>query len=92
MTKKEAKDLLRELMCDDEYDEAIDMAIQALDTERESGEWIDENGNHVPFDNNGNPSRSCWCKKCGEWLVGSDEYPVKGNYCPNCGKKMKGTE
>ena len=30
MTREEAKDLLRELMCDDEYDEAIDMAIEAL--------------------------------------------------------------
>lgn len=60
--------------------------------EPKCGEWIDENGDYVPFDNDGNPSRSCWCKECGEWLVGSDEYPVKGNFCPNCGAYMKGAD
>ncbi len=31
---------------------------------------------------------SCFCSACGEWLSGSDEYAVKGRYCPNCGAKM----
>lgn len=61
MTKEEAKDLLRELMCDDEYDEAIDMAIQALGAERESGEWI-KNDDYV-------------CDQCGyHMIVGGGAY------------------
>lgn len=35
MNKQEARDLLRELMCNDEYDEALDMAIEAL-----QDDWI----------------------------------------------------
>ena len=38
---------------------------------------------------NGEPLASCYCSECGEWLVASDEYSVKGRYCPNCGAKME---
>lgn len=30
----------------------------------------------------------CECSNCGSVLIGSDEYAVKGRYCPNCGAKM----
>ena len=30
----------------------------------------------------------CFCSNCGAVLIGSDEYAVKGRYCPNCGAKM----
>ncbi len=77
-----------------EYVEAIDMAIEALQARQEAdrsyGEWVDEDGNKVPLDKDGYPLGSCWCNQCHEWLVGSDEYAIKGNFCPNCGVKMKG--
>lgn len=71
-----------------EYVEALRMAIDALQTEAVQGEWIDEDGNKVPLDKDGYPLGSCWCNQCHEWLVGSDEYAIKGNFCPNCGAKM----
>ncbi len=54
------------------------------------GRWLDEKtGDPVLFDKkDGCPERSCKCSLCGEWLTASDEYPVTGNYCPNCGAKM----
>ena len=55
------------------------------------GEWVDSNGQPVKFNPiDGCPEKSCYCSACGEWLVGSDEYPCNGNFCPNCGAKMKG--
>lgn len=56
--------------------------------DRLHGEWVDEDGNKVPLDKDGCSLGSCWCSQCGEWLVGSDEYAIKGNFCPNCGAKM----
>ncbi len=53
------------------------------------GKWLDEKtGEPVPFDSEGCPTRSCRCSVCGEWLTASDEYPVTGKYCPNCGVNM----
>ena len=54
------------------------------------GHWIPDHGDincTVPIIDNA-PSCSCYCSVCGEWLVASDEYYVKGRYCPNCGAKM----
>lgn len=58
------------------------------------GKWIGEYGNVVNFEkeNAGCPERSCYCSNCGDWLVGSDEYPCRGYYCPNCGAKMDGAK
>ena len=58
------------------------------------GRWIDENKNPVPWDecNSKCPSHSAYCSECGEWLTASDEYPVTGLYCPNCGALMDGKE
>ncbi len=79
MTREKAKDLLRELMCDDEYDEAIDMAIQALDAERESGEWLHEE--LIPNTVEGHVHGEC--SVC-------HAIRIVDNYCPNCGAKMRG--
>ena len=55
------------------------------------GKWIDKDGQSVKFNaTDGCPEKSCYCSVCGEWLVGSDEYPCNGNFCPNCGAYMKG--
>ena len=58
------------------------------------GEWIDDKGERVPFDEHYNegcaPKYSCYCSVCGEWLTASDEYAVFGRYCPSCGAKMDG--
>ena len=62
------------------------------------GRWLDRPKNQGLKDEeigtvgmvDGEPWSSCYCSECGEWLVASDEYAVKGNYCPNCGAKMYG--
>ena len=64
------------------------------------GRWLDRPKNQGLKDEEigtvgmvyGEPWSSCYCSECGEWLVASDEYAVKGNYCPNCGAKMDGGE
>ena len=64
------------------------------------GRWLDRPKNQGLKDEeigtvgmvDGEPWSSCYCSECGEWLVASDEYAVKGNYCPNCGAKMYGGE
>ncbi len=59
------------------------------------GQWLSLNSDNgefvpVPWDemNEGCPEGSCFCSVCTDWLTGSDEYPAKGIYCPNCGAKM----
>ena len=59
------------------------------------GRWISDSpgkrfGTVVRLDKDGCPVGSCHCSECGEWLTASDEYPVIGYYCPNCGAKMDG--
>lgn len=56
------------------------------------GEWVDENGNKVKLNEHGETCGTCFCNRCGEWLVASDEYVVKGYFCPNCGADMRGKE
>ena len=57
----------------DAWDEALDMAIEALRFDRPQGEWIDVNGDG-----------SLWrCSRC------KDTACCNGNYCPTCGAKMK---
>lgn len=98
MTRKEAiKWLIRPAATSTEIGEvkqkefeAYNMAIEALSTNDIQGEWVDEDGNNVPLHKDGYPLRSCYCNQCHEWLVASDEYNVKGNFCPCCGARMKG--
>lgn len=54
------------------------------------GKWIStiDGKTHVKMAH-GEPMNSCRCSVCGEWLVASDEYAVKGNFCPNCGAIME---
>lgn len=55
------------------------------------GEWISVNdGKSKVTMKRGVPQESCFCSVCGAWLVASDEYDVKGNFCPMCGAEMKG--
>lgn len=79
----------------EEYDRIIDV-IGSMPTieERKTGKWISDSAYHktVILYESGNVSCSCHCSVCGDWLTGSDEYPCKGNYCPNCGAKMEGSE
>ena len=57
----------------DAWDEALDMAIEALRFDRPQGEWIDVNGDG-----------SLWrCNRC------EDTACCNGNYCPTCGAQMK---
>lgn len=71
---------------------ALDDVPAADVREVKRGHWIDRysGGNLVPFDdeNDGCPVGSCYCSVCGDWLTASDEYPAKGNFCPNCGASM----
>ena len=57
-----------------------------IDRPRHEG-WEDEDIINIGMVN-GVPWSSCYCSECGDWLVASDEYSVKGYYCPNCGTKM----
>lgn len=56
------------------------------------GKWVDHDGNKVQLNEHGETCGTCFCSRCGEWLVASDEYAVKGYFCPNCGAKMDGGE
>ena len=67
----------------------LERLILEVDNEEE-GVWLDSDGKPTVSIKYGYPNKSCWCSKCGEYLVGSDEYPVLAYFCPNCGKKMKG--
>lgn len=60
-----------------------------VQADRPHGEWVDEDGNKVPLDRDGYPLGNCYCNQCHEWLVGSDEYAIKGNFCPACGADMR---
>ena len=66
--------------------------LSALPSARKKGSWLDEAGNSVQLDADGAPLTSVWCSECGEWLTASDEYAVKGRWCPNCGADMRGND
>ena len=57
-------------------EEAIDMAIEALQTDVEQGEWIDVE--NEPY---------CECSVCGSYIDNLDDDYA---FCPRCGAKMKG--
>ena len=75
---------------DNEEKKVFDDIVDVQPTvERPKGHWVNKKGEPVPFDKEGLPARSCWCSECGDWLGASDEYGVKGNFCPNCGADMR---
>lgn len=80
-----------------EHDERCNYAISCIENAPAAdvapvrhGRWIDIDGDPVPWDKYSPscPLREAYCSECGEWLAGSDEYPVIGLYCPKCGAKM----
>ena len=77
MTREEAMYLLNNLrsVAEGKEDEAIDMAIEALQAERPTGVW--------DFNTNENNGKS-WniCSNCGHSQF------HRTNYCPNCGAVM----
>lgn len=81
MTRDEAIKILEPIMFfDAEKDEALHMAIEAL--ERKHGKWIEINDGLVKG----------YCSQCG-WLSYYYENEIIGmNYCPNCGANMRGDE
>ena len=80
MTREEAIKILKSMSDVSTQGEAIDMAIEALSAER-TGEWIDK-GEYAE------------CSMCGAHsgtqFDGVEPIPLKTNYCPNCGARMKG--
>lgn len=97
--QKEYKDRLRMFdYCGDTVAWNIGGAIKSIPAadvvEARHGRWVDENKNPIPWDecNSKCPSHSAYCSECGEWLTASDEYPVTGLYCPNCGALMREIE
>ena len=54
--------------------------------ERKKGKWINIKTG-IPVDAD---KEECWCSVCKTWLVASDEYDVKHNFCPYCGADMRG--
>lgn len=68
--------------------ETVIQNLKDIPSAEPKGEWIDENNNIVPFDKDGCPRGWCKCSKCGDYLSASDEYAVRGFFCPNCGARM----
>lgn len=62
-------------------EESANMAIEALKADAVQGEWI-EKGEYAE------------CSMCGAHsgtqFDGVEPIPLKTNYCPNCGVRMKG--
>jgi hypothetical protein len=69
--------------------EAQEKRIAELEAQLpKEGEWIDDNGANVPLDRDGYTTGMCRCSVCNDWLIASDEYEVRGRYCPSCGSRM----
>lgn len=82
-----------ELWQDEEYIKAKIMKQPAVNAAPVvHGRWVDADGNPVAWSKAvpSSPEGSCVCSVCDTWLVGSDEYPVYGLFCPACGAKMDG--
>lgn len=88
MTRERAVELLKgfQLCCDfddctnawdcEECDDALNMAIEALEHEPKCGKWVAIDDTHSQ------------CTECGAifCITSSDDWEV--NYCPNCGARM----
>ena len=80
MTREEAIQILADLIDSpflhtwEKQNKALHMAIEVLSVDRPNGEWI---SNH---------DGSWNCSECGLRVF----IYAKGNYCPNCGARMKG--
>ena len=88
MTREEAITILKAIRvyecypksASEETKEAIDMAIEALSSDAEQGEWIEE-GEYAE------------CSMCGAHTAsqfdGVELIPLKTKFCHNCGAEMK---
>ena len=66
-------------------EEALKMAIEALEQEPKRGKWI-EDGCYPYYKCN-----NCG-QVCGEQSNGVEKEPLFTKYCPNCGVKMESEE
>ena len=94
MTTNEAIDFLKKskwtlaphALEEAKWNEAVDMAVEALQANRPTGEWI--------MKSDGVIFKRTWgvCSYCGNTLDfdGLNAGRGNANYCPNCGAKMKG--
>lgn len=77
MTRQEAIALVREvsnyMATRPEIDEAIDMAIEALQQEPKRGKWLNYLKEGLKWK----------CSECGS------KYTTPWHYCPNCGARME---
>jgi len=83
MTSEEAIKYLKKMKdeCNDTFhkvryvtrEEALDMAIKALEQEPKTGHWIDHQEDRWIY---------AQCSECGT------VHDTQTNYCPNCGAKM----
>ena len=86
MTREEASFILANIdrrVCDDELNEALDMAIEALEQEQRTRRWILIHRNGVNM---------YICSECNnEPLLIGESYPIfkLSDYCPYCGAKME---
>lgn len=78
MTREEAVEKLEAFapFVVDDTREAIDMAIEALQAESKTGEWIDVE--NEPY---------CECSVCGAYIDNLDDDYA---FCPRCGADMRG--
>lgn len=82
MTREEAIEILEEVKNFDDsmyqfipaYNEALDMAIKALEQEPKTGHWVKKS----QYGND-------YCSECDYELL----MRGKPKYCPNCGTKME---
>lgn len=86
MIKKEAIFYIKELQktyasMDKKVGEAVDMAIEALSADRQSGEWTYLHGSIGSY-------MTISCPFCG--VTFNDVAEWEYNYCPSCGARMKG--
>lgn len=85
MTREDAISILNVIvhMLEPKYDtdrveDAVDMAIKALEQEPKTGHWIlDETDNSIT------------CNKCGCLMWANDICHGDAHYCPNCGARME---
>ena len=87
MTREEASFILANIdrrVCDDELNDALDMAIEALEQPRK-GHWINAKVGKLFTSNDFK------CSECGNLLDFDGVNCGRGNanYCPNCGAKME---
>ena len=55
------------------------------------GRWLSCLGNERHLNSKGYTQGECYCSVCGDFLMASDEYTCRGNFCPNCGADMRGS-